>query len=168
MEEVKIRPICPEDNLRLATLIRRILKDLDVPETGTALADPNLDRLYEFYQASRAAYYIVCRENDLLGGGGIAPLAGGSPEVCELQKMYIDENLRGKGIGGILLEKCLRQARDFGYATCYLETMPYMKAAQALYLKFGFGYLDGPLGTTGHSSCHIWMSRSLIYPEISL
>lgn len=161
MEEVKIRPICPADNPKIARVIRDVLGALNVPKTGTALADDNLDALYEYYRMPGAAYYVVCRGDYLLGGGGIAPLAGGAPGVCELQKMYIAETLRGRGIGRQLLQKCLQQAGALGYSTCYLETMPYMKAAQSLYRQTGFDYLEGPLGSTGHTSCHIWMSKDL-------
>ncbi len=166
MEEVIIRPIRQEDNAQMAAVIRGIFEDLGVPKTGTAYEDENLDTLYEFYQQPRAAYYVVAKGGQVLGGGGIASLHGGPPEICELQKMYLTEALRGKGMGRQLLQRCLEQAKAFSYASCYLETMPYMRAAQDLYKKFGFSYLDGPLGNTGHSSCHVWMQRSLETPLI--
>ncbi len=161
MEDVKIRPIRRADNAPLAALIRRIFEDLGVPKTGTAYEDGNLDSLYEYYQQERAAYYVVTRAGMVLGGAGIAALRGGTPAVCELQKMYFGEALRGRGMGRVLLKTCLDTAWLMGYTHCYLETMPYMEAAQSLYRKFGFEYLPAPMGNTGHSSCHVWMKLAL-------
>jgi len=55
----------------------------------------------------------------------------------------------------------LNEARFFGYEQCYLETMPYMTDAQKLYKKFGFEYIDAPMGCTGHTSCPVWMLKDL-------
>ncbi len=41
------------------------------------------------------------------------------------------------------------------------ETMPYMKAAQLLYKKNGFDYLEGPMGDTGHYECGVNMILDL-------
>ncbi|HVH35875.1 MAG TPA: GNAT family N-acetyltransferase, partial [Tahibacter sp.] len=89
----------------------------------------------------------------VLGCGGVAALAGGDADVCELRKMYFLPALRGRGAGRALIERCLAAARALGYRRCYLETLSGMDAAQALYLKTGFRRIDGPLGGTGHFSC---------------
>jgi putative acetyltransferase len=39
--------------------------------------------------------------------------------------------------------------------------MPNMKAAQNLYLKTGFTYVDQSMCYNGHFSCPIWMIKSL-------
>jgi putative acetyltransferase len=39
--------------------------------------------------------------------------------------------------------------------------MPFMHAAQKLYTKSGFEYLDAPMGCTGHNSCPVWMLKDL-------
>jgi len=161
MKEVLIRPICHEDNPSIATLIRSVLEDLGVPKTGTALADKSLDNLFEFYMQPRSVYFVVLADDRLLGGGGIGPLQGGPEAVCELQKMYFAKSLRGKGIGRMLLQQLLDRAKEFGYRTCYLETMPYMEAARNLYRQFGFEYLKDPMGDTGHNSCQVWMCKNL-------
>jgi len=38
-----------------------------------------------------------------------------------------------------------------------------MIAAQNLYKKVGFKYIDSPLGNTSHTTCSIWMIKSLIH-----
>ncbi|MGH8211723.1 MAG: GNAT family N-acetyltransferase, partial [Rhodanobacteraceae bacterium] len=94
------------------------------------------------------------RDNRVLGGAGIAPLSGGNEDVCELRKMYFLPELRGRGAGRALMQRCLDAARRLGFGRCYLETLTGMDSAQALYSKFGFARLEGPLGTTGHHGCN--------------
>lgn len=161
MKEVLIRPMDPGDNPGIAALIRRVLDDMGVPKTGTTYADESLDKLYGFYSQPRAAYLVAEADGRLLGGGGIAPLMGGSRDVCELQKMYFDSRIRGMGAGSRMLRQLLLMAEGFGYKQCYLETMPCMETAQNLYRKFGFEYLPAPMGNTGHHSCQVWMFLNL-------
>jgi len=52
-------------------------------------------------------------------------------------------------------------ARAQGFEQCYIETMPNMLAAQKLYVKKGFKYIDHPLGNTGHCNCPIWLIKEL-------
>lgn len=157
---LKIRRIRPGDNEELAALIREVLPDFQVPCEGTALGDPELDRMFETYDRPGAAYWVITDGDQIWGGGGIAPLAGGEPGFCELQKMYFRESMRGKGFGRTLLNKALARARSMGYTDCYLETMPHMEAAQSLYRSYGFEYLDKPLGSTGHEACQVWMRKT--------
>lgn len=156
-----IREIQPEDNFQVAKVIRTVLEEFNVPKVGTAYADPELDCMFETYQKDRSAYLVIENENKIIGCAGIAPLANGPSDVCELQKMYFLPETRGLGLGAQMMEACLQKAKDFGFTKCYLETMPYMEAAQKLYKKSGFEYLDEPMGCTGHSSCPVWMIKTL-------
>ena len=104
---------------------------------------------------------MVDDEKEIIGCAGIAPLANEEENVCELQKMYLLPKVRGRGLGDKLIAVCLQQAKEYGFESCYLETMPYMKAAQKLYQKHGFEYLDSPMGCTGHTSCPVYMYKKL-------
>ena len=159
--DLSIRPLLPEDNPKVAEVIRSVLVEFGVPEKGTAFEDASLDRMYETYQIPRAAYWVVADDSHIWGGGGIAPLEGGDPSICELQKMYFRSELRGQGWGDRLIRKALVRAQDLGFDTCYLETMPYMEAAQHLYWRHGFRYLDQPRGHTGHTACTVWMQKEI-------
>ena len=75
--------------------------------------------------------------------------------------MYFLNDIRGKGLGARIIEKCMIKAKEFGFEQCYLETMPYMIAAQKLYKKSGFKPIDTQLGNTCHYSCDVWMIRKL-------
>jgi len=157
---MNIREIEPGDNQQIAEVIRSVLIELEVPKVGTAFADPQLDEMFETYNVPNAAYFVVEQNGTILGGAGIGPLDK-EPETCELQKMYFLPETRGLGLGEKMIRTCLQFAKESGYEKCYLETMPNMKAAQKLYKKSGFEYLCEPLGNKGHTSCPVWMIRSI-------
>lgn len=156
-----IRTIQKSDNNKIAGVIREVFISDNFPKTGTAFADVQLDFLYEYYQQEKSAYFVLDAEGKIFGGCGIAPLEEGNSLVCEIQKMYLLQEVRGKGYAKLLLENCIEKAIKFGFKQCYIETLPEMKSAQKLYISFGFTYLDAPLGNTGHSSCPIWMIKNL-------
>lgn len=156
-----IRQIKKEDNLQIAQVIRQVFIDDNYPKTGTAFADPQLDFMYEAYNRERAVYFVIEDKGKIVGGAGVSQLEDSNENICELQKMYFLHEARGKGLGMQIIEKCLQKATDFGYEKCYLETLPEMLVAQKIYQKLGFEYLCEPLGTTGHSSCPVWMIKQL-------
>lgn len=160
-KEYIIREIQPEDNKQIANVIRDVLIEMGVPKVGTAYEDTSLDSMFETYNKQKAAYFVVVFNGKVIGGGGIAQLENFEGNTCELQKMYFLPEARGKGLGAKMIEKCLTKAKSFGFEQCYLETMPYMKAAQKLYKKNGFSDIEGPIGNTGHYSCNVWMIKKL-------
>lgn len=161
MNTIVIRPIQNQDNAAIAKVIRAVLIEFDVPKIGTAYADPQLDCMFETYQKSNAVYYVIVHNEIIIGGAGISPLPEEADHICELQKMYFLPEARGLGLGKQLIIKCLESAGEFGFKKCYLETMPYMTAAQKLYKKMGFDYIAAPMGNTGHVSCPVWMLKEL-------
>jgi putative acetyltransferase len=156
-----IRKIEPKDNLKIASVIRNIFEELEAPKVGTAYADPHLNTLFEVYQAENEIYFIVEEDGIILGGCGIGNLMDAEFKICELQKMYLAKEGRGKGIAQELMQKCLAFAKQVGYDKCYIETLPFMKDAQKLYVKSGFTYIDGPMGSTGHNACDVFMIKDL-------
>ena len=156
-----IRKIEPKDNLKIASVIRNIFEELDAPKVGTAYADPHLNTLFEVYQAENEIYFVVEEDGIILGGCGIGNLMDAEFKICELQKMYLAKEARGKGIAQELMQKCLEFAKEVGYDKCYIETLPFMKDAQKLYVKSGFTYIDAPMGSTGHNACDVFMIKDL-------
>jgi putative acetyltransferase len=155
---MKIRKIQQKDNQAVGEIVQTVLMEMGAPKVGTAYADPFLFNLFEVYQEPKSVYYVIENDDIIIGGSGIGPLEG---DVCELQKMYFLPEARGLGLGSKLMEICLADAKSFGYSGCYLETMPYMIDAQKLYKKVGFINIDAPMGSTGHTSCPVWMLKKL-------
>jgi putative acetyltransferase len=161
MTSFRIRPIEIQDNSAIAAVIRSVLLEHNVPKVGTAFADPQLDYMQQTYANSRAIYFVVEQNGKVVGGAGIQQLENEAETICELQKMYFLPEARGKGIGSALMQICLDFAQANGFEFCYIETMPYMQAAQKLYTNFGFEYINAPMGNTGHTSCPVWMLKKV-------
>lgn len=161
MENYNIRKISKEDNQHVAQLIRSVFDELNIPKVGTAYEDSYLDFMFEEYNKPRSVYYVVEYKDKIVGAAGIAPLANEDESICELQKMYFLPETRGIGIGFEMMELCLQSAKNFGFEKCYLETMPFMLDAQKLYKKVGFQNIAAPMGSTGHTSCPVWMLKEL-------
>jgi GNAT superfamily N-acetyltransferase len=70
-----------------------------------------------------------------VGCVAIRPLDG---SACELKRMYVRPRLRGLGIGRCLASVAREAAREMGYATMRLDTVPAMGAAIELYRSVGF------------------------------
>lgn len=161
MENYRIRKIKKEDNSAVAALIRAVFDELNIPKVGTAYEDPYLDLMFEEYNKPKSVYYVVEKEGRIIGSAGVAQLENEAKTICELQKMYFLPETRGLGIGSQMMAKCLQSAKNFGFEKCYLETMPFMLDAQKLYKKTGFEYICSPMGSTGHTSCPVWMLKIL-------
>jgi putative acetyltransferase len=159
---MQIRFLQQSDNPVLAKIIRATLTEFGANHQGTVYYDASTDALFELFQKSRAVYYVAENEDgQIIGGGGIFPTEGLPEDTCELVKMYLLPEARGKGIGKSIIEKCLQTAKDFGFVQIYIESMHELKQALKVYEKFGFSYLKAPLGNSGHFGCELWMAKLL-------
>ena len=159
--KLNIRLIEKSDTAVIAEIIRLVMTEFKAVGCGYSINDSEVDDMYTAYAPERSAFYVIELNKRILGCGGFAPLTGAEQDTCELRKMYFKSELRGLGVGTRLLNLCLDEAASAGFRHCYLETMDNMKQAQNLYGKYGFKYLDKPMGNTGHSSCGTWMARNL-------
>lgn len=148
-----IRPIEPRDDGAVAAILRTVMPSFGACGPGFALDDPEVGHMSASYARPRCAYFVLELDGRVVGGAGIAPLAGGDEDTCELRKMYFLPEARGLGLGSRMLGRCLEQARAFGFRRCYLETLSGMDAAMRLYEKAGFRRRCAPLGETGHFGC---------------
>ena len=158
-----IRPIQPNDNPAIAKIIRDVSLEYGLAtDAGFAVSDPILDQMSEVYAHANSQYWVIVDQHEnVLGGGGIAPLLGDFT-LIEIQKMYFLPVLRGHGFAKTLLQQCFDFAKAKGFNACYLETTVALKEAVSLYEKLGFQHLAQPRGQTGHSqACEIWMLKTL-------
>lgn len=158
---IEIRALRKEDNTRLAKIVRDTLAEFGANHPNTVYYDPTTDSLFEMFQTHGSKYFLAELDGEMVGGGGIYPTDGLPQDTCELVKMYLLPQARGLGLGRKLIEKCIEAANDLGYKNIYLETMPELKQALYVYEKFGFKFLKGPMGNSGHTGCSMWMLKEL-------
>ena len=79
---------------------------------------------------------IICYKKNLpVGCVGIRKFKG---DVCEMKRLYLRPEARGKGIGRVLANKITEKAKEFGYKKMQLDTLETMKEAISLYKSIGF------------------------------
>jgi len=159
---MQIRSIQQADNQSLAKIVRDTLTEFGANHPGTVYYDATTDALFELFQVPQSAYYVAeTGDGKIVGGGGIYPTEGLPENTCELVKMYLLPEVRGKGLGGSIIEKCLETAKSLGFQRVYIESMPELNLALKVYERFGFNYLTAPIGNGGHFGCKLWMIKEL-------
>lgn len=159
--EIIIRPLLAKDDEVLASIIRGSLEEFGAAKPGTVYYDTTTDHLHDVFKQEGSAYFVAESGNKILGGAGIFPTNALPAHTCELVKMYLSKEARGKGIGKTLLEVCFREAKKLGYNQMYLESMPELKTAISMYKSAGFQNIEKALGNSGHDGCSVWMIKDL-------
>lgn len=156
-----IRTLRKEDNKAIAAIIRSVLAEFKANKPGTVYYDLTTDDLFSLFQTKQSAYFVATMNDEIVGGSGVYPTPGLPAGCCELVKIYLMPQARGKGVGKALMQQCFSAAKDFGYTNMYLETMPELNTAVGMYEQLGFKYLQGAMGNSGHFGCDIWMIKEL-------
>lgn len=139
-----IREINSSDNKEIAKIVRANLEKLGLDIPGTAYFDSSLDSLSDFYsENSGRGYYVLTLDGKVVGGIGLAeftPFEG----CAELQKLYLDDSVKGMGWGYKLISYVEDRMREKGYTASYLETHDNLKVAMHTYEKSGYKKIERP------------------------
>jgi putative acetyltransferase len=152
-----IRPISASDDESVRDIIQSSILEYGAPKVGTAYSDEATQRMSKHYRGDHECYFVLTRDDKVMGGAGIAHLENAPADYGELQKMYFIPEVRGKGLGSKMMDTCIAFAKAKSYRFLYIETMTNMVEAQKLYRKYGFLPLKKPLGNTGHYNCPVQM-----------
>lgn len=73
------------------------------------------------------------------GCGALRALPGCDyPNACEMKRLYVRPAFRGFGLGRLLVQALLDEAKRAAYSSVLLDTLDDMEAARGLYASFGF------------------------------
>ncbi len=79
---------------------------------------------------------LVARIDGLVGG--CVALRRFDGDICEMKRLFVSPVARGNGLGRLLAEAIVDEARRLGYRRMRLDTTPGMETAQTLYEQLGF------------------------------
>lgn len=111
--------------------------------------DDELEHLEIKYGLPYGRLYLVYYDRMLAGCIGLRKI---DELNCEMKRLYVRLQFRGKHIGEYLVKHIIGEAREIGYAHMLLDTMPFLKSAIHIYRKYGFyevsSYNDSPMDTS--------------------
>jgi len=101
--------------------------------------DQELRDLPGEYQSPYGALLLARVDGRPAGCCAFRPLLSSDyPNACEMKRLYVRSAFRKLGLGRLLVEQTLLQARQAGFDSMLLDTLSDMEAARALYQDCGF------------------------------
>ena len=108
--------------------------------------DDELRHLEEKYGEPRGRLILALCGGEAAGCIALHPL---DETRCELKRLYVRPAFRGCGLGRMLSERIIADAKAIGYREMLLDTLPFLTEAIALYRSLGFReipqYNDSPM-----------------------
>ncbi len=135
----------------------------DAMRTEIALIYDGLDLDAEFMPAAGPSELGPPGGAFLVGYDGARPVCCGGVKrldrhSCEIKRMYVAPELRGRGVARALLGALESRARELGYVVARLDTGPKQAGARALYESAG--YLEVP-NFNGNPVASFWGEKRL-------
>lgn len=111
--------------------------------------DEELKHLEGKYGLPYGRLYLAYYDGELAGCIGLRKIDG---QNCEMKRLYVRSQFRGKRIGTQLIQRIIEDARQIGYSCMLLDTLPFLESAIHLYREYGFyetdSYNDSPMSTS--------------------
>ena len=93
----------------------------------------------DLYYPPRGRLLLAREGRRLIGIGFLKPIRD---EICEIKRMYVLPDQRGKSLGKMILTRLIDEAKEIGYAKVLLEAACFSTAALSLYRAMGFTDTD--------------------------
>lgn len=108
--------------------------------------DKELENLNARYGPPYGRLYLAYCDGELAGCIGLKKL---NQDNCEMKRLYVRPEFRGRRIGHKLVQLIIKEAVEIGYSFMFLDTLPFLKSAIHMYKEYGFvevpSYNDSPM-----------------------
>ena len=94
-----------------------------------------VENLEEKYGHPYGRLYIAFVDENVAGCIALRKI---DDDNCELKRLYVKPQYRGKNIGGSLVKHIIKEAENIGYKHILLDTLPFLNVAIDMYKKYGF------------------------------
>lgn len=131
---------CPIDAEPAATLVQAMRDDIAALYDGLDLSGADMPKAGPAEMSPPAGTFVVGYEEGApVCCGGIKRLPDGA---CEIKRMFVVADARGRGVARALLEELERRACELGYAVARLDTGPRQMRAQRMYERAGYAPIE--------------------------
>lgn len=159
MSEYCIRVCSSKDDFEIA---KNLTKDY-MNWLGIDLCFQNIDKEFRdfenMYGGSKGCFLYIIHKEEVAGGVGLRFFDKG---ICEMKRLFVYEDFRGKGYGKSLCKAIVEKARTLGYDKMVLDTVQKLKAANFMYESMGFvdipPYYDNPEETVRYMGLDLYGS----------
>lgn len=129
-----VRPDSPELWAAARALVEEYAAQLNI-DLSFQDFHHEIDGLAREYSPPDGCFVLAREGTAFVGCGAVRRFAEHS---CEMKRLYVVPASRGGRIGRAVADRLIAHARDIGYDTILLDTLPSMGAAHSLYLSIGF------------------------------
>lgn len=101
--------------------------------------DEEINHLEEKYGVPFGRLYLAYCNGEAAGCIGLRKI---DEQNCEMKRLYVRPQFRGKKLGRQLVQKIIIDAKEIGYSQMLLDTLPFLEKAVCMYKEFGFYTID--------------------------
>jgi putative acetyltransferase len=130
----QLRDYRPGDEEDVFRIVKHVLAEYGLA-TNPEKTDADLKDIHRSYILGGGAFRILESDGRPIGSYG---LYASTQESCELRKMYLLPEFRGRGLGRRMMEDALCVAKGLKFIEMTLETNSRLKEAIGLYKSYGF------------------------------
>jgi putative acetyltransferase len=137
--QIAIRPaIGPDDMIVARELFLDYQSDIGIDLCFQGF-NQELAALPGDYSPPLGGLFMAYVDGDAAGCCAFRPLPDSDyANACEMKRLFVRRAFRGFGLGRLLVEQILLQAKQSGYDAMLLDTLSDMEAARQLYQEVGF------------------------------
>jgi len=106
--------------------------------------DSEIENLEDKYGQPYGRLYICCCDEKVCGSIALRKI---NDTDCELKRLYVKPEFRKNGIGSMLIDRIIDDAKSIGYKAIFLDTLPFLETAIAMYKKKGFVEIESYNGS---------------------